>query len=171
MVSVKKVISQIIMKRLTIEEYGCLLALVGKSRSEDHFTHCAAVAISKDKRILGISYNGLKSGKIVPNWMKEEENRVKKSSFYIHAESNLFALLKKGDCDLLICNISPCISCCNTIVSHGVRKVVYIKEYEKCNKFKEFFDFHKIEYKELNKKSKERILEYLKDLNNFKELF
>jgi deoxycytidylate deaminase len=156
--------------RLTIEEYGCLLSLVGKSRSEDYFTHCSAVAIGKDKRILGISYNGLSHGMEVPEWMKLEENREKKSDYYIHAESNLFSLLNRGECELICLNISPCIRCCNTIAAHSVKRVVYLKEYPKCNKFKGFFDFHKINYEELNLKSKNKILNYLTSMDNFKEL-
>ncbi len=158
------------MDRLNIEEYGCLLTLIGKSRSEDYFTHCSAVAISKEKRILGISYNGLTHGMEVPEWMKLEENREKKSDYYIHAESNLFSLLEKDKCELICLNISPCIRCCNTIAAHSVKRVVYLKEYPKCDKFKGFFDFHKIEYKELERESKNKIHSYLTNFDNFKEL-
>ena len=156
--------------RLNIEEYGCLLSLVGKSRSEDFFTRCSAVGISLDKRVLGISYNGLSHGAEVPNWMKLEENRAKKSQFYIHAEANLFTLVKRNDCDLLCLNISPCIQCCNIIAAHSVRKVVYLKEYAKCDKFKEFFKFHGVEFVEIGRESKDRIFNYLCSKNNFEEL-
>lgn len=158
------------MERLTIEEYGCFLALIGKARSEDVFTHCSAVAISKDKRILGISYNGLKSGMTVPEWMTKEENREKKSEFYLHAESNLFSLIKNQECEITCLNYSPCIKCCGTIAANNVKKVIYLKEYHRCNKFKEFFDFYGIKYEELGRNSKDKILNYLKNTNNFAEL-
>lgn len=158
------------MNRLNIEEYGCMLTLVGKSRSEDYFTHASAVGISEDKRILGIAYNGLKAGQEVPEWMQLEENRQKKTAFYIHAEDNLFALVKRGECHTLCVNISPCLPCCKVIAANGVKNVVYIKEYAKCNGFKEFFNFYGIYYKELSLKSKQKIKDYLTDMNNFPEL-
>ncbi len=158
------------MNRLNIEEYGCFLSLAGKSRSEDYFTQCSAVAIDKNKRILGISYNGLSHGMEIPEWMKLEENREKKSEYYLHAESNLFSLIRGSECDLICLNISPCIACSRIIVSHNVRKVVYLKEYHRCNKFKEFFDFHNVKYEELSKQSKDKILTYIKNTDNFKEL-
>jgi deoxycytidylate deaminase len=156
--------------RLSIEEYGCMLSLIGKGRSEDCFTHTSGVAISKDKRILGISYNGLKAGMQIPNWMKLQENRAKKSDFYLHAEDNLFSLVKRGECDLLCLNISPCISCCRTIAANNVRRVVYLKEYHRCNKFKEFLAFYDIDYAELPIISKQNIRRYLLDDRNFEEL-
>lgn len=156
--------------RLSVEEYGCLLALVGKSRSEDSFTHCSSVAIDKNKRILGISYNGLKKGMVIPEWMKLEENRVEKSELYIHAEQNLFNLIKQDECDTLCLNISPCFNCSKIIVANNVRRVIYLKEYHRCSKFKNVFDFYRIEYFQLPQDSKENIKRYLSNSLNFSEL-
>lgn len=159
------------MTRLSIDEYGCFLALVGKSRSEDYFTHCSAVGLTKDKRVIGISYNGLKAGMEVPDWMKLEENREKKSDYYLHAESNLFSLIKNDECETIYLNISPCLACSRIIAAHNVKRVVYLKEYHRCNKFKEFFDFYSIKYEELSKKSKNNILNYVLDARNFEEIY
>jgi deoxycytidylate deaminase len=156
--------------RLTIEEYGCLLSLIGKGRSEDPKTRVSAVAIAKDKRVIGISYNGLKSGIEVPTWMFIDENRIKKAEYFIHAEQNLFSLLKKDECDLLCLNLSCCIKCCQTVAAHNVKKVVYLQEYHGCNKFKEFFKFHTIDCHELSVEGKQNIKNYLTDMTNFKEL-
>ncbi len=161
---------KILNNRLTIEEYGCMLSLIGKGRSEDYFTHTSGVAISKDKRVLGISYNGLASGMSVPEWMKEEKNRAKKSDFYLHAEDNLFAMIKRGECELLCLNISPCISCCRLIVANNVKRIVYLKEYHRCNKFKEFFKFYNIKCEELPANGKHKIRKYLDNKKNFEEL-
>ena len=151
--------------RLTFEEYGCLLALMAKSRSEDPHTRIGGVALNKNGRVLGASYNGLKPGATIPDWMYKEENRKKKSDFFIHCESNLCALLIKGECYTLCLTQSPCIKCCQNIAALDIQKVVYIKEYEKCKEFKEFFDFHKIKYEELSKPSKEKIMNYLKEIS------
>lgn len=157
-------------ERLSWEEYGCLLALSAKSRSEDHFTKIGGVAFDKNHRVLGCSYNGLKSGREMPSWMKLKKNRQIKSDLFIHCESNLFAMIKKGECHSICLTQSPCIKCCQQIVALDVKLVIYLKEYQKCNKFKEFLDFHGIEYKQLSKKNKNNILKYIKNLNNFSEL-
>lgn len=156
--------------RLSWEEYGCLLALMAKSRAEDPFSKIGGVALNQAGRVLGASYNGLKTGEEFPEWMTKEENRVKKSSLVIHCEANLCAQLTKDQCYLLCLTQSPCIMCCQNIAALNVKRVVYLKEYERCNKFKEFFDFHKIEYMELDATGKLKIKNYLLDQVNFKEL-
>ena len=158
------------MKRLSIEEYAAYLALAGKSRSEDVFRQVSAVGLRKDKSIIGISYNGLKAGMQVPEWMKLEENRHKKSEFFIHAEDNLLKFCGIGECDTLVGTISPCLNCAKHIVAKQVRRVIYIQEYPSCSKFKEIFDFYGVIYEQLSEQSRKNILEYIKDLSNFEEL-
>jgi deoxycytidylate deaminase len=157
-------------RRLTWDEYGCLLALIGKSRSEDPFTKVGGVALNKDGRVLGVSYNGLKSKVEIPDWMYSVENRERKSDFFIHSEANLCALLKKGECHTLCLTQSPCIKCCQNIAALDIKRIVYVKEYNNCNKFRDFLNFYTIEYQELTNDSKRNILNYLKNLNNFCEL-
>lgn len=157
------------MERMSFDEYGCFLAMAAKTRSEDPHTKVGAVAFSSDYRILGSAYNGLKPKAKIPEWMKDNEKRDKKGNLFIHAESNLCALLKKGECHTICITQSPCIKCCQTIAATGISKVVYLKEY-RCQEFKEFFDFHQIEYIELPPSSKQKILDYIKNLNNFSEL-
>jgi deoxycytidylate deaminase len=158
------------MDRLTFDEYGCLLALMAKSRSEDEFTKIGGVALDKNGRVLGVSYNGLKSGQIMPDWMKLEENRERKSDLFIHCESNLCALLRKGECHTLCLTQSPCIKCCQQICALDIQKVVYLTEYKKCGKFKDFLNFHNIDYYELSRLSKDKILNYIRNQNSFPEL-
>lgn len=157
-------------RRLSFDEYGCFLALVGKSRSEDFFTRIGGAAFNNENRVLGVSYNGLKSGSKMPDWMKLEENREKKSDLFIHCESNLCALLIKGQCKTIYLTQSPCIKCCQNICALDIQRVIYLKEYKKCDKFKEFLSFHEIEYKELPQENKNNILAYIKEINNFDEL-
>lgn len=156
--------------RLTKEEYWSYLALAAKARSVDPHSKIGAVGLSEDGRVLGMGYNGLKSGFELENWMFLEENREKKADYFIHAESNLCALLKKGECHTICITQSCCIKCCQSIAALDIKRVIYVKEYEKCSKFKDFFKFYNIEYMELPKESKQRILEYIKDSNNYKEL-
>ena len=156
-------------QRLSWDEYGCLLALAAKSRSIDPHTRVGGVAMTEEGRIIGISYNGLKSGVEMPQWMNLEENRALKSDLFIHCESNLCALLKKNECHTIFLTISPCIKCCQSIAALNIQRVVYVKEYEKCDKFKMFFEFHKISHQELSRESKLRIKDYIRN-SSFLEL-
>ncbi len=159
------------MNRLTFDEYGCLLALSAKSRAEDPFTRCAAVALDEKGNVLGSGYNGLKSGIEIPEWMKSEKNRARKTDLFIHAESNLCARLVRGQCHTICLNISPCIKCCQQIAALDIKRVIFVKEYEKCDKFKDFCNFHGIECQQLSKESKKNILDYITNMDNFKELY
>ena len=154
------------MNRLTKDEYGCLLTIAGKGRSEDIFNQVSSAAFDENGRVLGISYNGLAPGMAVPDWMLLEENRVKKSKLFIHAESNILNLIKRGECHTLYTNLSPCFSCSQQIISHNIFKVVYWREYDKCKEFKELFDFYNIEYYELSRSSKLNVLTYLEEQVN-----
>lgn len=156
--------------RLSRLEYGCYLALAVKSRSEDPFTKVGAVALSRENRVLGTAYNGLKSGATLESWMLHEENRAKKSDLFIHAESNLCALLRKGECYTICLTLSPCIKCCQNIAALDIKNVVYLQEYSKCTLFKEFFSFHGIQYLQLDPVSKKNIKEYMLNKDNFSEL-
>jgi len=152
------------MQRFDFDEYGCLLALIAANRSEDVFTKTGCVALSKDGRVLGTAYNGLKSKSLMPSWMEEPELRSKKSLFFIHAESNLASFVKRGECHSLCLTMSPCIACCNIIAALDVKRVVFVKEYDKCDKYKEFLSFHSIYYKKLENCSVEKIKGYLNNL-------
>jgi deoxycytidylate deaminase len=158
-------------KRLSFDEYGCLLALVGKSRSEDLFTRIGGAAFNSDNRVLGVAYNGLKPGQIMPDWMKLEENRPRKSDLFIHCESNLCALLTVNECKTIYLTQSPCIKCCQQIAALNIQRIVYLKEYQKCDKYKEFLTFHNIKFEELSGQGKNNIIVYIQNLANFEELY
>ena len=145
------------MERLTKDEYGCLLALSASSRSEDEHTRVGAAGMTLDGRIIGLSYNGLKSGMIMPDWMKLEENRTEKGKYMIHSEANICSLFKRGEVETIYLTISPCISCCNILLAQDVKRVVFIEEYHRCNKYKEIFDFYGIFYREISQAERNRI--------------
>lgn len=150
-------------QRLSKLEYGCYLALVAKSRSEDPHTQVGAVAFSKDFRVLGTAYNGLRAGKEVPNWMYDDSNRLEKADLMIHAESNLCSLLTKDICHTICLTHSPCIKCCQNIAALNIKQVVYLKEY-KDSKFKDFFEFHGISYLELPQEGKVNIRRVIQNM-------
>lgn len=156
--------------RLNIHEYGCMMTLVGKSRSEDDFTHVSAVGFNKNNKIIGVSYNGLQSGYKVPDWMSLPENRIKKTKYFIHAEDNLLTRLPINTCSLICLNISPCVPCCRIIVAHGVNTVVFLKKYRDFEESEDMLKFYGITVMELSQESKNNIKNYLFNVNNFLEL-
>lgn len=151
------------MNRLNFEEYGCLIALMAKSRSEDTFTQVGACGMSKENRVIATGYNGLLPKEKMPDWMLLEENREKKSEYFIHAECNLCSQIKRGECQTLCLTLSPCIKCCQIIAAMDIKKIVYLEEYPKCSKFKDFLKFHNIEYYQLSNNNRENINTYLKN--------
>jgi len=155
--------------RLSFIEYGGLLALTSKARSEDPHTKVGACAMDYSNRIIATGYNGLSPNKKIPEWMFLEKNRHKKAELFIHAESNVCSLIKIGECRDLYITISPCIKCCQTIGAMQIKRVFYLEEYSKCSGFKDFFDFHNIEYNIISEDSRRNIQNFLKmELLNYK---
>lgn len=137
------------MQRLNWEEYALELAKTASLRSEDPFRKVGACALSKDNRVLGVSYNGLTAGKRVNAdfW----NDRDKRRPFMIHAEANLMSLFNRGECSLVAITLLPCVCCAKLICAWGISKVVYLEEYDNVDAYhtKEIFDFYSVQYKKL----------------------
>lgn len=146
-----------ILSRLTKPEYACYIALGAASRSEDPFNMVGIAAFDENWNTLGTGTNGLKPGMKVLDWMFLEENRKKKSELFLHAESNLFRVISDNPIYLGI-TMSPCFACSKEIASKGVKEIFYLREYDKCNKFKEVFDFYGVKYTQLSTQSIQNIV-------------
>jgi dCMP deaminase len=154
------------MERLNLEEYACFLAFAASSRSEDPFTQVGACLLDVDGNVLGTGTNGLAPKMLLPPEFLKEENRARKSELMLHAETNLFNRRKDGHEYLLGLTISPCFSCAKFIAGTRIKKVVFLKEYERGDgKYKDVFSFYQIEYKELNTISKNKIKRKLESFN------
>ena len=107
-----------------------------------------ACALSHDNRVLGVSYNGLQSGKIVHEsfWADRDERR----SFMIHAETNLLSLFKRNECKILACTLLPCENCARMIAAWNIPWVVYSEEYNLAPKSKSIFDFYGVKLLKLS---------------------
>lgn len=137
--------------RLTKREYVGLLALTASMRSEDPFTNVGAALLDTEGKVLGTGYNGLLAKMEVPEWMKREEYRAKKSALFIHAEENLFRNMKPGIPWILGLTISPCPVCSKLIAGYGVKEVLYFHEYEKATSdFRPVLDFYGVKYRRFN---------------------
>lgn len=131
--------------RLPWDIYALKIAEVAALRSEDVFRQVGACALDYNNRVIGVAYNGLAPGKVVPEefWI----NRDKRRPYMIHAESNLLSLFTRGNCYLLACTLLPCTSCATMIAGYGIKRVVYKEIYDKDSVALDIFDFYNIQHK------------------------
>jgi dCMP deaminase len=128
--------------RVSWEAYALNLAKCATLRSEDIYVKVGACALSYDNRVLGVAYNGLKSGKVVKsNFWKDRDHR---RDYMIHAETNLLSLFKRNECKILAVTLLPCESCARMIAAWNIPIVVYEDEYSQAVKTKEIFKFYNI---------------------------
>ena len=92
---------------------------------EDPFFKVGSCALDHDNRVIGVAYNGLAPGKVAPPGFWDD--RDKRRPFMIHSEANLLALIKRGECRIIACNLLPCSSCATNIVAHGMQRDCFIK--------------------------------------------
>jgi dCMP deaminase len=130
-------------QRISWEEYALKIAQVASLRSEDPFYQVGACALDYSNRVIGVAYNGLAPGKVAPDGFWED--RDKRRPYMVHAECNVLALIKRGECRLIACNLLPCSSCATNIVAHGIKKVVYSEVYSRDTMSLEIFKFNDIE--------------------------
>ena len=116
------------MPRISWDEHALLLAWAATLRSEDPYMKVGACALGYDNRVLGVAYNGLASGKSVTDdfWV----DRNKRRPFMIHAEANLLARIKTDEAKTIGVTLQPCSCCAQSIVAHGIKKVVYTEKYD-----------------------------------------
>lgn len=133
--------------RVSWEEYAINLAKCATLRSEDVYVKVGACALSHDNRVLGLAYNGLKSGKNVSSkfWQDRNERR----NFMIHAETNLLSLFKRNECKILAVTLLPCDSCARMIAAWNIPIVVYSDEYKYAGKTKDIFKFYNIKLQKI----------------------
>lgn len=124
------------------------MAHVAKLRSEDPYIQVGAIALDYENRVLAAGYNGLPPGKIVdPSFWADRDKRL---PFVVHAEMNLMALFKRGECRTLAITLLPCGACANNIVAHKIKRVVYSEDYHRDQISKEIFKFAGVELIQLN---------------------
>lgn len=91
--------------------------------SRDPSTKVGAV-IARDKKVLGIGYNGFPAG--VKDSAERYNHRTTKYEFVVHAERNA---LDDAQMDLtgatLYCTLSPCHECMKGIIQRKIKRVLY----------------------------------------------
>jgi dCMP deaminase len=129
--------------RISFEEMAIKFATDASLRSEDPYKQVGCSILNKEGRLLSIGYNGLLSKQEVSSdfWTNRDERR----KYVIHAETNALACISRYEEPyILACTLLPCPSCAINIISHGIKKVLYIEEYERDNLAHEIFDFYNV---------------------------
>ena len=115
-------------ERPSWDSYFLEIAEAVSQRSHDGETKVGVVIIDENKRVLATGYNGFPPGcddTRLPNL------RPDKYPFMVHAEINAIASSRQ---DLrnsrLYVTWSPCRDCAKAIITAGIRKVIYRKEYK-----------------------------------------
>ena len=129
------------MDYIDFDTYFMTVALAASERSKDPRTRVGAVIV-KDNYIESVGYNGTPKGMnddIMP-WdsLGEETGDLLqiKNSFVVHAEASALDHLPRGlnpEGSTLYVTLFPCKECAKRIVNVGIKRVVYLKEYEKAS--------------------------------------
>ena len=115
------------------EEYFMAIAQLSAQRSKDPNTQVGACIVNRQKRIVGVGYNGFPTGcsdDTLP-WGREGDFLETKYPYVCHAEMNAITnSSNKGDLDgaSLYVSLFPCNECAKLIVQVGIKEVVYLSD-------------------------------------------
>lgn len=129
------------------DEYFMGVASLSAMRSKDPNTQVGACIVNKDKRIIGIGYNGLPRGlddDLFP-WNNDKGMLDSKYAYVVHAEANaiLNAISSLEDSTIYV-TLFPCNECSKLIIQSGIKEIVYVS-----NKYSDT-DTHKASIKMLD---------------------
>lgn len=120
---------------LSWDDYFMSVAFLSAMRSKDPSTQVGACIVNKEKKIVGIGYNGFPNGcddDDLP-WARESSTGSPldtKYPYVCHAEMN--AILNKNSTDVKGCTIYvalfPCNECAKLIIQSGISRVVYCSD-------------------------------------------
>ena len=115
------------------DDYFMAISFLSANRSKDPNTQVGACIVNKDKRIIGIGYNGFPrncSDEHLP-WARKGPTLHTKYPFVVHAEVN--AILNKCSADVvgatLYVALFPCNDCAKVIIQAGIREIVYLNDF------------------------------------------
>ncbi|XP_068226632.1 uncharacterized protein [Palaemon carinicauda] len=115
------------------DEYFMAVAFLTAMRSKDPCSQVGACIVNKEKKIVGVGYNGMPTGISDDDlpWCKNAENPLETKHMYVcHAEMN--AIMNKNSTDLAGCTIYvalfPCNECAKLIIQAGIKEVVFLSD-------------------------------------------
>lgn len=130
--------------RISFEEMAIKFAINAAERSEDPYKKVGCSILNEEGRLLSIGYNGLlpKQKVSAQFWGNREQRR----KFVIHAETNALACITRYETPhLLASTLLPCSNCAINIASHGIKRIIYIEDYNLDQFAKDIFKFYKID--------------------------
>ena len=111
------------------DTYFMGVALLSSYRSKDPSTKVGACIVNKQKRIIGIGYNGFPYGCSDDEfpWERTGEYLECKYPYVVHAEPNaiLNATTNLDDATIYV-TLFPCNECAKLIIQSGIKEIVYM---------------------------------------------
>jgi len=98
--------------------------------------------IVRDGRIISTGYNGTLKGakncnEIFDDKFEREEHHAWSLMNEIHAEQNAIAVAAKSGIDIEGCicysSLQPCNTCLLILIQAGIKEIVYVEPYDKCD--------------------------------------
>ncbi|XP_055546116.1 deoxycytidylate deaminase [Wyeomyia smithii] len=118
---------------LNWNEYFMATAFLAAKRSKDPNTQVGACIVNKEKKIVGVGYNGFPIGCSDDEfpWSKTSDDALENKYLYVcHAEVN--AILNKNSSDVKNCTmyvaLFPCNECAKVIIQSRIREIVYMSD-------------------------------------------
>ena len=140
------------------DEYFMGVAILSSKRSKDPSTQVGAFIVNKDKKIVGIGYNGFPHGVDDDQfpWGKEGNYVDTKYPYVVHAEPNaiLNSISSLDGCTLYV-TLFPCHECTKLVIQSGIKEIVYMDDKyegtESDQASKKMLDAAKITYRKVSK--------------------
>jgi len=116
------------------DDYFMGVAMLSAMRSKDPSSQVGSCIVNKNKRIVGIGYNGAPRG--FPDedfpWAREGKLLETKYPFVVHSEANAIinATENLDGCKIYVALI-PCNECAKLIAQSGIKEVIMISDKHK----------------------------------------
>ena len=126
-------------KYMSWHSYFMSIAYLSSFRSKDKKTQNGACIVDKNKKIIGIGYNGLPRGCDDNNpdyWADDDSNPLKsKHTYVVHAEKNAIYNCMAHDMAGATMYITqfPCNTCAQAIIQVGISNIVFASRKEHHN--------------------------------------
>lgn len=140
------------------DEYFMGVAQLSARRSKDPNTQVGACIVNKEKRIIGIGYNGFPS-KLSDDefpWENDGEFVNTKYPYVVHAEMNaLLNATREVTGGTIYVTLFPCHECSKMLIQSGIEEIVYLddkyNDTESDLAAKKMLDAAKVNYRKFNK--------------------
>lgn len=143
---------------LNWDEYFMGVAVLSSLRSKDPSTQVGSCVVNKNRKIVGIGYNGFPKGcsdDALP-WKREGDFLNTKYAYVCHAEMN--AILNSNTRELNDCSIYvalfPCNECAKLIIQSGIREIIYVydkyADTDQVKASKRMLDLSGVEYRKID---------------------